>query len=445
MTAKQPREKKYFRVLAIVFAVAAALLFFVWLRGKLHTRFLSILLAGLSLAGLTYLAAECFRREKVFCGGERSARRDRLTVLGMVLGSRILLFLLGYWFLKLSAGAEGGLFQNLALTWRIGYGIDAPSYLGIAENGYVTSGDAMFHLVFLPGFPLVVKFFSFLTGEYFYAGFLAANLCFAGACVLLYELVCMDHGRRAGLRAVRYMILMPAAFFYALPMTESLFLLLSVGGVYCARRQRIWAAGILGMLAAFTRIQGVLLMVPFAFTYFPERQRTWRWWLKHAAAVGMVGLGVLGYLAINYALYDNAFRFMEFQREHWHQGFNPFFDTVHYETEYLMGALAAGDVRSALGLYLPCLAAVFGGLRVMLGMQRHLRRADAAYFVVYFILSIGSAWLLSAPRYLTAAYPLVIGLAAAAKKPHADAEISLVLAALQCAYLWMFVAGYPIY
>ena len=303
----------------------------------------------------------------------------------------------------------------------------------------------MYHLVFLPFFPICVKLFSFLTGEYFYAGFLVANLCFAGACILLYELVSMDHGRKAGLRAVRYMILFPAAFFYALPMTESLFLLLSVGCVSCARKNRIWVAGILGMLAAFTRIQGVLLMAPLVFAYFPLRQRSCGWWLKHIAAVGIVGLGVLGYLGINYALYGDFFRFMEFQREHWYQGFNLFFDTVHYETEYLMNALAAGDIYSALGLYLPCLLMVFGSLRVMLGTQKHLRKGDTAYFLVYFIVSIGSAWLLSAPRYLTAAYPLAMGLAVAAKKRRADIEISLVLAGLQCAYLWMFVSGYPIY
>lgn len=445
MTVKQPKAKRSFCIFAIVIAVAAALLFFIWCRDQLHTRFLSILLAGLSLAGVAYLTFRCVTQEsREFCG-EAGAKKDRLAVLGMAAGSRLILFLLGFLFLKLSSGVEGGLLENLAPTWRIGYGIDAPSYLGIAENGYVTSGDAMYHLVFLPFYPLCVKLFSFLTGEYFYAGFLVALLCFAGGCLLLYELTRTDHGRKAGLRAVRYMILMPAGFFYGLPMTESLFLLLSVGCVYCGRRNRIWAAGILGMLAAFTRIQGVLLTVPLAFDYFTGRQNTAKWWIKHIAAVGMVGIGVLGYLLINYVLYGNAFQFMVFQKDHWYQGFNPFYDTVHYETEYLMSSLAEGDIRSALGLFLPCLLTVFGSLRIMIAVRKNLRRADLAYFLVYFVISIGSAWLLSAPRYMLTAYPMAVGLAAAVKKKRRDAELSVILALLQCAYLWMFVSGYPIY
>ena len=110
-----------------------------------------------------------------------------------------------------------------------------------------------------------------------------------------------------------------------------------------------------------------------------------------------------------------------------------------------MSSHAEGDIRSALGLFQPCLQTVFGSLRIMIAVRKKLRRADLAYFLVYFVISIGSAWLLSAPRYMLTAYPMAVGLAAAVKKKRRDAELSLILALLQCAYLWMFVSGYPIY
>ena len=34
---------------------------------------------------------------------------------------------------------------------------DAPHYLGIAENGYVTEGDARLHIVFYPLYPYLVR------------------------------------------------------------------------------------------------------------------------------------------------------------------------------------------------------------------------------------------------------------------------------------------------
>ena len=96
MTVKQKKEKNHLLILAIVFAVAAALLFFVWLKDHFHTRFISILLAGLSLAGVAFLGVQCLRREEGFSAGESGTRKDRLIVLGMVLVSRILLYLLGF-------------------------------------------------------------------------------------------------------------------------------------------------------------------------------------------------------------------------------------------------------------------------------------------------------------------------------------------------------------
>ena len=154
MTAKQPKAKKTFCIIAILIAFAAVLLFFIWVKDKTHTHFVSIFFAALSLAGVAALLASILIPEKEFTPGERTVRRDRIMIILLVVITRIVTCLLGYCFLRLSDGIEGGLIETLARTWRIGYGIDAPSYLGIAENGYVTSGDAMYHIVFLPFYPL---------------------------------------------------------------------------------------------------------------------------------------------------------------------------------------------------------------------------------------------------------------------------------------------------
>ena len=61
--------------------------------------------------------------------------------------------------------------------------------------------------------------------------------------------------------------LFPMSFFFSAVYSESLFLALSIGAVYAARRERWMWAGLLGMLAATTRSAGVLLLVPLAMIY----------------------------------------------------------------------------------------------------------------------------------------------------------------------------------
>lgn len=84
---------------------------------------------------------------------EQDRRQAWLYIIGWILASRILLMLIGYSFLIIQNGYSGGLLSKMAETWHIS-GIDASSYLGIAENGYVTEGDARFHIVFFPFFQI---------------------------------------------------------------------------------------------------------------------------------------------------------------------------------------------------------------------------------------------------------------------------------------------------
>jgi hypothetical protein len=52
----------------------------------------------------------------------------------------------------------------------------------------------------------------------------------------------------------------PFAFFLAASYSESLFFCLAVWAFLCAERRRFWAAGLLGALAAATRLTGVALL-----------------------------------------------------------------------------------------------------------------------------------------------------------------------------------------
>ncbi|MGN1017624.1 MAG: hypothetical protein ACI4PB_02275, partial [Oscillospiraceae bacterium] len=108
---------------------------------------------------------------------------------------------------------------------------DSGHYLDIARDWYLSEGsvDRLVQLVFLPGYPVVVRLVTAVIGDGLIAGLIVSALCFAGANVMLYKLVLLDYGHETALRAVKFLSLSPAVFFFVAPMSESLFLLCTLG------------------------------------------------------------------------------------------------------------------------------------------------------------------------------------------------------------------------
>jgi Gpi18-like mannosyltransferase len=371
-----------------------------------------------------------------------------------VVASRVLLILIAYVFWMLKDGVSGSLFSRFIDTWHI-RGIDAMSYLGIAEHGYVTEGDSRFHIVFLPLFPVIIKLAQFFTGNYMVAGFVAANLCTLAAALFAYELARLDMGRSNALRVVKYIFIFPSAFFFFIPMTEALFLLLSLMALYYVRQKR-WLLGCLcAALAGFTRSPGILLAVPVAVEFARdlaagyrqlERKAFINRLVKAVVSLATVSFGLLAYLYINYNVTGNAFQFSIYQREHWSQQFYFFFDTVRYQMEYAVKTFKDADFRSFLGLWLPNLISIFLVLLMMFKSAKRLHPAYMAYLIVYFVYVVGPTWLLSAPRYFAVAFPLAFAAVVLTQdKKWKDIALTSLFIAGSLLYLAVFVAGYPVY
>jgi hypothetical protein len=78
--------------------------------------------------------------------------------------------------------------------------------------------------------------------------------------------------------------------------TESLFLALSLGAVYAARRQRWLLASALAALATLSRVPGILVLAPVAWMLLRSPGRSWRRAALLLAAPAAL-LGFLGYMA----------------------------------------------------------------------------------------------------------------------------------------------------
>ncbi len=389
-------------------------------------------------------------------------RHPVLKICLALLLSRLAVYVIAYLFSIWQSGYSGGLLNTMSL-WLKG---DAPHYLGIAENWYVTEGDPRFHIVFFPFYPALVRIVA--NSNYFASGLFVSNLAAIAAGYLLYELAMLDMDRAGALRALKFQFLLPAAFLLCAPMSDSLFLLLSVLTLYLLRKGHFISACVIGALSSFTRVQGALLMAPVAVEMIgallrerAQGARGRRFVLRQAgrfALLLVIPLGLLLYIWINYDVTGNPFQFMIYQKEHWGQNMGWFFNTAAYQTNRLIETTISSP-REAYGLWLPNLVFLFGSLMVLLPSlfpqknddpedtfaRRPLRASYAVYFLVYYFFSMGATWLLSAPRYLTCAAPLSLALGHITSRRWVNGLLTALFLVLQVLYLYLYVAGYPIY
>jgi hypothetical protein len=141
---------------------------------------------------------------------------------------------------------------------------DSVWYLTIARHGY---GGDQNRMAFFPLYPLAIHVLGWIAGSELVAGVLISLAAFAIGLILLRRLVALDFPAEVAEATVLLVAFCPMAFFYSAVYTESLFLALSVGAVYAARRERWWLAGVLGFLAAMSRNGGFVLVLPLAVIY----------------------------------------------------------------------------------------------------------------------------------------------------------------------------------
>lgn len=334
-------------------------------------------------------------------------------------------------------GNGESLVQSLEF-WRC---TDSQHYLAIAEDWYLSEGsiDRLVQLVFLPGYPVVIRIANIFIDNTLYSGLAVSALSFAGAGVMLYKLVLLDADEACAIRAVKYLCISPAVFFFVSPMSESLFMLCGISCVYFVRRGKTAAGCLLGAYAAFTRSLGVILVVPILFELIDRRAR-----LRDYLKLLIVPLGFAAYLLINYDVSGDAFKFMEYQSSHWGQRLGWFFGTAAYQTEYAVSCIS-DNLPNFFGLWLPNLLAQIISMLVFISSVKKLRAGYTAYFIAYYAVAVGATWLLSAPRYLAAVFSLPVGLAQLSEKRQADELLSIVSMALGALYLCAFVLRWQVW
>jgi hypothetical protein len=163
-------------------------------------------------------------------------------------------------------------------------------YRLIAVEGYDAGHEHK--AAFWPLYPWGMRVGHNLFGiTYETAGYLISNIAFIVALVLLYRLLILDFDRKVAAASLWTIALFPTALFFNAVYSESLFLALLVGALYCARIQQWWLAGILGAFAAVTRSYGMFLVLPFAILIWQQYGQSIR---RAPAAVVAAAMPLLG-------------------------------------------------------------------------------------------------------------------------------------------------------
>ena len=334
-------------------------------------------------------------------------------------------------------------FENLkTLIWdRLTVPGDAERYLQIARDGYATEGEHAINLVFYPLYPLLIRIFSFGVLDLAAVGMVLSRLMLMGAGIALYELALMDGNGKTAWMSVLLMSVYPFSMFTVGVYTESLFLFLSILCMLFIRRNKMICAGIVGFLAALTRVQGMLLIFPAVYHVVEgrlgeeKREITFR-----DAFLLLIPLGFCVYLCINAALHGDPFKFMEYEAgEPWYQSTKWIAENI--STQY-HNALNFKGLETII--YWPQIVLYFLTLMlIFLGMKQGVRMEYLLYAGVYLGFTYLSGWMISGGRYMLCCFPVYLILAGMKNEKMRWASV-IVSACFFFLYSLMFLQGYAI-
>jgi Gpi18-like mannosyltransferase len=311
---------------------------------------------------------------------------------------------------------------------------DGAHYLSIARLGYAGS-----NLAFFPLYPLTIRLLAFVVGSPILAGLLVSNIAFLIALALLRRLIeDMFDSALAG-RTIFYISTFPTAVFFSAVYTESLFLAFSVATFTLLRRERWLAAGFAGGLAALTRVEGVLLIVPYLIEAFARRDARSRNARREAAlyGAGMIVVGFLTFVLLSALVSGDPLYFLHVQG-HWQRHATWPWTSLLRSVHLIVGSHDAATVAvqtTELGFFAFALTLAIVG-------WRRLPIAFNSYTMASLLLPLFTGSLMSGQRFTLVLFPLFVVLAAFGGRPSVHQTLLAVSLPLFGAFTVLFAGGF---
>jgi Gpi18-like mannosyltransferase len=286
---------------------------------------------------------------------------------------------------------------------------DAVHYLDIARRGYYGTDMAFF-----PLYPLLIWAVGSFIGNDLVAGLFISNVALFFGLLFFYKLVEHQYNRSVAHRAIFYVSIFPTAIFFSAVYTEALFFALTVTSFYYIRERRWITAGILGACAALTRVEGILLIVPYLIEAFtPAGAGSWRHSfatparaIRVAAGAVLIPAGLFCYMATLWVLRGDPLYFSHVQ-SHWNRRLAfPWASVAHsFKIIASTHSPATASTQAIELAFTTLMIAVFA-----FGFMR-LRPSFSAYMALSILVPMCTSSLMSMPRFALVLFPMFVMLA----------------------------------
>lgn len=274
---------------------------------------------------------------------------------------------------------------------------DGPHYIEIAENWYQANGQPSLFIVFFPLYPLMIKFLTFFLKDFLISSIVISILLSFISSIALFELVLLDFNKKVASLSVLFLNIFPTAYFLQASYTESLFLALTILSFYFYRKKLPLAAGMLGALSSFTRINGVLLL--------PSLLMESKVSTKNLLSLFIIPLGFGCYLLINYFTFGNFFYFTKPLIENWFKKF----EWPWIGIQNLVNSIPNITSPKFYIYFSELITIIFITLMTCVVYFR-VRKSYALYMFANLFLFVSTSYILSTPRYALSLFPIFIAL-----------------------------------
>lgn len=284
---------------------------------------------------------------------------------------------------------------------------DAVHYIDIATQGYQGTDMAFF-----PLYPLLIRIVGSLAGNHLVAGLLISNASFFFGLLYLYKLLEHEYDRAVARRAIFYVSIFPTSVYFTAVYTESLFFMLTVASFYYMRERRWWLAATLGFFAALTRVEGVLLLVPFLIEWWAQDRTMRPKAIYDLAAGALIPLGLALYMGYLWVLRADPLYFSHVQ-SHWNR---------HLAPPWVSLINAFGKVAHGAGPQLVAnqsleIAFTLLMIGVLIAGWHALRPSYIAYMALSILVPMSTSNLMSMPRFALVLFPMFAILARWGERP----------------------------
>jgi len=322
-------------------------------------------------------------------------------------------------------------FISMWNTW------DSQHYFKIAAHGYSDRifDDRNLLIAFFPFYPLLIKAFSYIFRDYLLSALIVSNISYIVAVFYLYKLVLLDYDKDDAFRSVIYLSVFPTAYFLHAAYTESLFIALTVASFYYARNDRWAISGILGMLSTLTWVTGIIILPVLLIEYLYQKRFKKENIRADILWIFIIGFGFLIYLAINYYIYGDAFKFMEIQKEHWKMQLA--LPTKGLITAYTSTKWAAPAFRMGMGWLQ--LVFVFTSLALIIYSFFRIRLSYSLYALANWLVITSTSFFTSTPRFILTFFPIFIVLSLLGRKKEINYAIIFISLIFYALFLSMFI------